>query len=176
MRSRPRLERVLRVRQLEEEITREQFISCQSVARRAEQVADGIGAEIARAHTELSETRLQARIPPEDLVIAQTTLESLEENLAEQKRRARNFTLEADEKRTTWERARRDMRTIERIEERLRAADRESERRLEAREMDEQALRRGPVGPAFPQQPAPSSPGAWMADEEAIDAPGVDPR
>ena len=164
---RSRLGRVLRVRRIEEEVARDKFIACDQVARQAEEVAGGIGAEIGRAQAELSETRMRRLIPPEDLLMAQSTLESLDQTLSEQRRRARELQREAGSMRSDWERARSDMRSLERLDEQLHSAERDQERRREAREMDEEALRRGPNGPALPVPPARSSPDALPTDERA---------
>lgn len=171
-----KLERVLRVRRIEEELAREHFQSCEQVARRAEEVAENIGAEIAKAQEELVETRRYRRTPPEDLVMAQETLESLDRTLVEQKRRAGDLRREAEAIRTEWEQSRGDMRALERLEERFWHAARGEEYRAELRELDESAQRRVPSGPASPIRTAPSRPEAPRADEGAKDSPGANPR
>ncbi len=171
---RSRIERVLRVRRLEEETARDKFIACEQVARQAEEVAEGLGGEIARAQHELGETRMQRRVPPEDLLMAQTTLESLDGTLSEQRRRARGLRVEAEGMRATWERARQDMRALERLQERLLGAERDEERRRETQEMDEEALRRSPSGSALPARPPRSSRNASRADEGTVDPPRTD--
>jgi flagellar export protein FliJ len=173
---RTRLERVLRIRRLEEEVARDKFLSCEQVARQSEEVAEGISAEIGRAQAELSETRVQRRIPPEDLLMAQYTLESLDRNLAELRRRARDLRVEAEGMRDEWEKTRQEMRALERLDEQLQSAELEDERRQESREMDEEALRRGPSGPALPTRDGLSSPDALPADERAVRPPGADTR
>jgi len=167
------LARVLRVRRIEEELARDRFQAVERVASQAEDTAETIGREIARAQEELSETRMRRRIPPEDLLMAQTTLESLDRTLAEQKRRAKDLRREADGMRATWERARADMRALERLEERFWDLQRSEELREETREMDESALRRAPVGPALPKRPHQSSQGGLAADEGPQDSPEV---
>jgi flagellar export protein FliJ len=171
---RDRIERVLRVRRLEEEVARERFIACEQVARQADELADGISAEIARAQEQLGETRVQSLIPPEDLLSAQSTLESLDDTLAEQRRRTQELQLEADGMRATWELARQEMRALERLDEQLASAERGDQARREAREMDEEAVRRGHSGPVLDEPPGPSSPDRFLADERAARPPEAD--
>ena len=166
-----KLARVLRVRRIEEELARDRFVAVEQVARQAEETAETIGREIAKAQGELTETRLHRRVPPEDLVMAQTTLESLDQTLKEQRRRAGEMRREADDMRATWEQARGDMHALERLEERFRAARRSEEQKVEGREMDESALRRAPSGPPLPRRSPQSSPEALPADEGAQDSP-----
>jgi flagellar export protein FliJ len=166
-----KLARVLRVRRIEEELARDRFKAVEQVARQAEETAETIGREIAKAQEELTETRLHRRIPPEDLVMAQMTLESLDRTLTEQRRRAGDLRREADGMRAAWERARGDMRTLERLEERFRASQRAEEQAQENREMDENALRRAPSGSPLPNRALQSSPGVLPADEGTKDSP-----
>lgn len=155
-----RYRRVLRVRELEEELAREEFLASERVARQAEEMAERMQAELRRAHHELTETRLYQRIPPQELLTAQTTLESLDRSLSEQMRRARCLRDEAEGQRAAWEGARADVRTLERLEERQADAAREDQRRLEARALDE-AARPGSRDPLGPRGPAPGDSGLW---------------
>ena len=52
-----RFKRVQRVREIEEELAREEFLTHERIARHAEEAADSMQVEIDRAHQELSETR-----------------------------------------------------------------------------------------------------------------------
>jgi flagellar export protein FliJ len=183
--SRPkRFERVRRVRQIEQELAREEFLSCAQVARRAEQAAEAMRAEVERAQRELTETRVRRRVPPHELLTAQTLLESLDATLREQRRRAGELRRAAEDLRGAWERARAEERTLERLLEHERAARESLERQAEARALDELAQRPSAGGgPRSPEQPAPeafpavsnretggrgpSSPPAPAADEDS---------
>jgi len=168
-----RYRRVQRVRAIEEELAREEFLTSERIARQAEEATQAMQAEIQRAQRELSETRLFRRVPPHELLTAQTTLESLSRTLTEQRRRARDLKTQAETLRASWERARADERALERLEARTAAAWREEQRLAEARALDEVALR--PPGDGTPRPdsvlrdpsggPA-SSPGRLLADEQ----------
>ena len=132
-----RYERVKRVREIEEELAREDFLARERIARQAEEMAAAMQAELEKAQRELSETRLYRRVPPEELLTAQTTLEALGQNVSEQARRARDLRTEAETQRATWEGARTGVKTLEQLGARHEAAARETERQREARELDE---------------------------------------
>ena len=134
-------ERVQRVRHIEEELAREEYLSYERIAQQAEDSVDAMQAEIERAQQELGETRMFRRVPPEELLTAQTTLESLDSTLAEQRRRAQDLRREAEQLRAVWEGKRSEAKTLDRLEERFETAAREEQRQTEARVIDELALR-----------------------------------
>lgn len=167
-----RYRRVLRVRELEEELAREEFLASERVARQAEEQAARMQAELKRAQTELTETRLHRRVPPEELLTAQTTLESLGRSVSEQMRLARDLRGEAEGQRAAWEGARADVRTLERLEERQAGAAREEQRRAEARALDE-AARRGARDPQARLDPP--GPGSSAAGDSGLWDPPAPP-
>ena len=137
-----RLKRVLRVRQVEEEVACNRFRECVAVMQRAEEIADGLGQELQRSRDELVETRAHKRVPPEELLLASNTLQDLEATLAEQRRRASELKTEADELRRVWESARRDRMALEQLEDRRRRDHLDEEEKRANQELDEIARRR----------------------------------
>jgi flagellar export protein FliJ len=152
-----RLARVLRVRKVQEDVARSHFQACEDVARQAETVAGNISVEIERAQAELFDTRARKRIPPEDLLMAQETLESLDRTLQEQKRRARELREEAETMRAAWEEARRDALSLESLAERDLAAHADEEERSANAELDEFAHRRLSGGEPLTDQYRPTA-------------------
>jgi flagellar export protein FliJ len=178
-----RYERVHRVRQIGEQRAREEFLTCERIARHAEELALAMQAEVERARQELCETRLQRRVPPHELLTAQATLEALDRSLVEQHRRARELAATADGLRAAWERSRADERSLGRLIEREVAAERAEDLLREARALDERAARR-PQGthgahgaaPAPQAAPAPATGEARGAPPSSPETPAADER
>lgn len=156
-----RLGRVLRIRQVEEDLASTRFKECVAVMQRADEVAQSLSEELRRARDELFETRAHKRIPPEELLLAHTTLQSLEETLAEQRRRSAELQLEADNLRASWEGSRRDRQALEQLAERRKRDHFDEQEKLAGQELDETALRRASAN----QEQASSSLTASDADD-----------
>jgi len=137
-----RLARVLRLRHAEEDLARTRFTERVAVMQRAEEVAQGLTNELRRSRDELFETRTHKRIPPEELLLAQNTLENLEQNLVEQRRLADELGGEVELLRAAWEAARRDRKALEQLEDRRRRDHRDREEQRANQELDETAQRR----------------------------------
>lgn len=156
-----RLGRVLRVRKVEEDAARTRFHECVSVMRRAEEIADSLGDELARAGAQLTDTRLHKRSSPAELLLAHDTLQVLELNLIEQRRGLAELQLEADRLRASWERARQERLALEQLEGRRRRDHFDELEKISNLELDETALRRA----CTPEQQTPSSFALGVAEE-----------
>lgn len=167
-----RLKRVLRVRQVEEEVACTRFRECVAVMQRADEIAEGLGQELKRSREELIETRSHKRIPPEDLLMASNMLQDLEASLAEQRRRAVALQEEADALRRTWEAARRDRMALEQLEDRRKRDHYDELEKRANQELDETARRRATLDEDDSPAPDPMFPGTPETDSPDE----IDPR
>lgn len=136
------LERLCRVRRIQEEQERERWLEAELVRRDAEAEEQAL-----RAAQHATKEDLRTRQGAEALGILEVLQgqEALERaNIALRDARERTLTAayQADRMRGPWEERRKEVRGLERLEERAKAVWRREELRNETKEMDEVAHRR----------------------------------
>jgi len=137
-----RLDRVRRVRALEEELARAAWREAEGAAAGAEAALGALVRERHAATLALRDRIADPRLQPLAVLAEQRGLEGLERALRAGRERARTLRFQAERARAAWSRRRVDVRALERWRERLFGEHLEREGRREARELDEAALLR----------------------------------
>lgn len=132
-----RLARVLRIREVEEQAARERFLAADRVARDAETRADDARAAETRAQDELRAGQRAATLAPSFLLAAQAAIDELRRRRQSLTERARTLRFQANAEQTAWAARRRDVRGLERLEDRDRERWRADEAAAEAQTLDE---------------------------------------
>jgi len=133
-----RLARILRVREVEEQAARERFLEAQRTAREAEARAQAARDELARSHETLR-GELTGTLQPGFVLLAQQALDGLRQRRQRLAERARTLALQSEAERAAWGLRRRDVRGLERLQDRDREGWREEGARREAAATDEVA-------------------------------------
>lgn len=123
-----KLARLLRVRELREELARGELVAAEHALRSAELALEHARADLCDARSELALLQTRAAIAPGTVLAAQRTVPGLERRIGERRERAQGLALAAAAARDVWQAARVDVRALRELELRARA-DFDGERR-----------------------------------------------
>jgi flagellar export protein FliJ len=137
-----RLQRVQRVRAVEEDIERARFGEAEMIARNAEEAADKARAFVASALDDLRGLQGSPTLEPASVLAALMLVDEARGNLRLAEQHAHAQRVEAETRRRAWLARRRDLEGLERLEVRSRDEFHREHERLEARAMDETAIQR----------------------------------
>lgn len=137
-----RMARLQHVRGLEEQIAREMFLAADRTARESEGAADAARVAITHAERELRGVQSKPRIDIGELFAHQRHLDRRRELRVQALARARALRAQAETLRNKWSERRRELRGLERLEERDHESWRQDELVRETRELDEVAIAR----------------------------------
>ncbi|MCP3914811.1 MAG: hypothetical protein GY711_04525 [bacterium] len=150
--SRKRLARVRRVREIQEELARADWLTAERSADAAEEASAAGFAEVAQAREQLGQRMESGLSAPTETLHAFTAIDRIEDTARLWRERARTLRFQADQKRAPWEERRRDVRALELLEDRAREAEIQEEFEAETLELDEVALRRATSKQAGPKR------------------------
>lgn len=137
-----RLERVLGVRRIEEDVARAAWLEAENRAQAAEREAQAVGQSLARARAELGELQSHPHLAPTQVLLRQSAIDRLREVWVQRTIHSSRLRREADRLRVERVERRTRVRGLETLETRERQRWRaESEARSNA-ELDERATRR----------------------------------
>lgn len=137
-----RLARVRKVRSIEEELARGDFLAAERSASLTESRLADIRALLGGVERDATRERSQGTLEPQRVLAAQAAMDDLRDSERTLRARAAQGRLEAEDARTSWKAARAKERSLGLLEERRRAEHSVEERWREQREIDEVALRR----------------------------------
>lgn len=135
-----RLERVLRVRNLQEEQARGVWLPAERDARSAEDRTEELQ-QAGQAMTSQLARQLTA-LPPAWVLVAHEQIDSTSRRKVDQQERAATLRVQAEAAREPWTECRAAARGLERLVERLRSEERLDDRAEEARQLDELSMAR----------------------------------
>jgi flagellar export protein FliJ len=136
------LERLERVRRIQEEVERARWLEAETRVRAAEAELARLDAGAAGVRRELAAAQARPRIDVAGALRAQAELERLAGLRRRLEERLRTLRFQAERLRAPWTERKREVSALERLEQRRRAAWRRERERLEARALDEVALER----------------------------------
>jgi flagellar export protein FliJ len=139
-----KLDRLLRVREVSEELARAEFGSAELAAQRAREGLDGARADLLRAERELIE--LRTRDGALAALAAEKTLPALLQRIAVRRQRLVGAEAAATAARNEWQARRTDVRALEKLEDRAREVFAVQEREREDRALQETIERRAALG------------------------------
>jgi flagellar biosynthesis chaperone FliJ len=134
-----RLARLLRVREVEEELARERWRTAERIARAAEGRVDLRRGELARSLELLRTEQARERIDPARVLAADLAIEGQRAALQTALEHARSARLASEQARAAWLSAKRAHEGLTRLEARDRELARQTAGQKEARELDEVA-------------------------------------
>lgn len=134
-----RLARLLKLREIDEELARDAFLAADHKARDAERAVELASQERARAIDDARAMQSSAKLEPHALLAAGTCVERALVRLQERTRVAQGLRAKAEAERATWTARRADLKGLERLQDRDRDAWRAEEGRREAQTLDEVA-------------------------------------
>jgi dTMP kinase len=135
-----RLERVLGVRRLQEEIARAAYTDVLSRARSAESLHQSTKRDVTRNLEELTRLLEARSIDPDAILVEQFTLDQAQKRVPPARKRAEVARAAAERERAVWEERNRALKSLENLRERARIAFRGEEEKVENARLDEQAL------------------------------------
>lgn len=163
-----KLERLGRVRRIQEEQEREVWLAAEYARQDAEAAEARARADVASAESLLRARQADKALGVGAVLQAQAALERVHGTLRRASERTRTASYQADRLRVPWEERRKEVRGLERLREQARVAWRSEELQREARELDEVAARRAPGrGELRPIREKP--------DAQALQGPGAGP-
>jgi len=139
-----KLDRLLRVREVSEELARAELGNAELEAQRAREGLDGARADLMRAERELIE--LRTRDGALAALAAEKTLPALLQRIAARRQRLVGAENAAAAARNEWQARRTDVRAIEKLEDRARDVHAVQEREREDRALQETIERRAALG------------------------------
>lgn len=155
-----RLARVLRVRRIEEEIARGEWLGAVAEAQRASARASAIADELDTALAELGALRSAVHCRVSEVLALEGTLDSVGRALRRGRERQATLERQAEAARPPWERRRQAVQGLERWRDRAREKHERERIQKESALMDEissaRTLRRGRPGPGAVPGPQPS--------------------
>jgi flagellar biosynthesis chaperone FliJ len=146
MRNRTRLERVERVRSVEEELARVRYSAAEADARTAEELADERRAAIAEAIDALRGLQGTPSLQPLQVIAALGCVDRARDMWRSAHERALTLRFQAEEARTAWLERLKDKKGVSRLVERVETHARNEAERDAAQDMDETAARRARYG------------------------------
>jgi len=141
-----RLERVLRIRRLEESAAKGEWASALHEFHAAEEAAACRRRELRAAEVDLARVLASGSIEPERVLRDQRALEGLRHALRCARGRAAELGRVAESRREAWSEFRRLRRSLEHLRERAQTRHRDELARQEAQELDDRALARSATG------------------------------
>lgn len=143
-----KLDRLLRVREVSEELARAELGSAELAAQRAREGLDGARADLLRAERELIE--LRTRDGALAALAAEKTLPALLQRIALRRQRVTSAEAAATAARNDWQARRTDVRALEKLEDRAREVFAVQEREREDRALQETIERRAALAVRTP--------------------------
>ncbi|MBL8858681.1 MAG: hypothetical protein JNL28_09265 [Planctomycetes bacterium] len=137
-----KLQRVKRVRAIEEEIARAAFAAAEFAARAAEARADERKADIARAIDDLRGLQAAPTLAPATVISSLGLVDDARRAWFDASEAARELRTKAEELRVAWQGRKRDVDGLDRLDEHARAAYFIERERDEARAIDDNASQR----------------------------------
>jgi hypothetical protein len=137
-----RLQRVKRVRAVQEEIERARFGEAERIARDSEEAAERSRADVAAAIDDLRGLQGSPRLAPASVMAALILVDEARVALRAAEQRARTLRTEAEARRAVWVARVNDLEGLERLETRSRETFLREEERLATLAMDETASQR----------------------------------
>lgn len=137
-----RLERLARVRRIQEEQERERWLAAELARREADAAEAGAREQTAAVEAELRRRQADAALGVDAVLVAQAALERARGAEVRARERTRTATFQAERLRAPWDERRQEVRGLERLEQRARTAWRREELLREAAELDEVAAQR----------------------------------
>lgn len=145
-----RLQRVLRVRELREEVARAEFLAADGPAREAEELASACGGDLRAAELELRDDLASGPLAPAAVILEQGALQDLERRRLGARRRAATLRHAAERLRDPLRDAQKDRRALERLRERALEVHRVEVEKEDNRVLDEVAGTRWRSGRSGP--------------------------
>jgi flagellar biosynthesis chaperone FliJ len=142
IRNRSRLERVERVRSVEEELARVRFSAAEADARAAEALAEERRAAIAHAVDDLRGLQGTPSLAPAQVIAALSCVDRARDTWRSAHERALTLRFQAEELRAAWHERLKDKKGVSRLVERVATAERIDAERDASNDMDETAARR----------------------------------
>lgn len=157
------LERLARVRRIQEEVERARWLEAEARARDAEGALERLDHLRGGVQRELADAQAAATLAVPELLCGQRELARLVELRRRGEERVRTLRFQAERQRAPWIERRREVGALERLEERRRRAWRAESEREQALALDEVALER-----AFRRDPAQELPEPGTAPEPSL--------
>lgn len=142
------LVRLLRVREIHEELARNDLLGAEAALRESERRVELARAEQREAEEQLALLQARSAIMPGEVLAAQGTVPALAVRVAAKRAEARRAAEAAEAAREAWMAARVDVRVLERLEERSHVAFRDGERAREDKVTQELVDRRAALAGA----------------------------
>jgi flagellar export protein FliJ len=152
-----RLERLLGVRRIEEELARGEWIAAERAARLAEERVEMLRAAIGRAEHELARTLALPRLDPTAVLLGQSGLDAIRAHLPPALALAAKERAAAETRRAAWSERQTAVKSLENLRGRARETHRREEEARENALLDEQALFRAAAAERMSSSPAPAS-------------------
>ncbi len=133
------LERVLRVRALEEESARARWSEAEGAARGAESHVQLLRSELVKGRRQLGELRASGAVHANELLAAEHAIGSIERKLTAAHERALTLRFQAEEWREAWREKQVEHEALERLRDRQRTEHAEEENAAESQRLDEVA-------------------------------------
>lgn len=137
-----RLQRVKRVRAVEEELERARFGEAEKIARDAEENAERARASVTAAVDDLRGLQGSPQLAPASVMAALILVDEARVALRAAEQRARTLRTEAEARRVAWVARVNDLEGLDRLETRSRETHQREEERLATLAMDETASQR----------------------------------
>lgn len=134
-----RLQRLARVRKVQEELARARFLGAEHEARAREESRDRLETQIQEAYEHLRQAQAHPRVDPQAVLDASLSIDLMRDQarvLGELARAAREV---AERERTPWQEVRAELEGLARLEDKDRKAHRLEDEHREAKELDETA-------------------------------------
>jgi flagellar export protein FliJ len=136
------LHRLLRVRELGEELARNELLAAEALVQEAERRLASAREQVRFALAHIAQLQAAPQIEAELVLAAQRSVPALERRARVHEQALASARAAADVAREAWQVARVDKRALERLEERAKGVFRESERALEDKALQEQVDRK----------------------------------
>jgi flagellar export protein FliJ len=137
-----RLDRVLRVREVEEEIARAAWLTVESAAQAAEHRADALAEDRAAAFAALASDMAERSLPPAETLLRHASLDRLAGSVGAERERALTLRQQADQAREPWQDRRREVLGLSRLRDAAKSRHSATVLAEEIAEMDEVASTR----------------------------------
>jgi len=137
-----RLARVLRVRQIEEDVAKAAWSSAIATANEADRRVEATRLARQTSQTELSQALAGSKLTPAEVLTRHRTLDALSADLERRLQQARTLHFQAEQMRVPWEAKRNEVRGLERLHDKHKQEFQAGERLTESRLMDEVASMR----------------------------------
>ncbi len=137
-----RLARVLRVRQIEEDVAKAAWSSALQAATEADRAVENTRVVRKRSQNELAASLASSQLTPAEVLTRHKTLDALSADLERRLQQAKTLHFQADQMRVPWEAKRNEVRGLERLRDKHKEEFHHEERLTESALMDEIASMR----------------------------------